>query len=91
MTRSSLLLALVFLASCASTNGTISVSIKVEPMENHEQYLFDVMVEKDDGVLANPRILVKAGETGMCQIGRKGEEELILNVLAIDREQESIQ
>ncbi|MCH2143869.1 MAG: hypothetical protein MK082_01855 [Phycisphaerales bacterium] len=91
MIRSSLLLALVLLASCASTNRTISVSIKVEPMENHEQYLFDVMVEEDDGILANPRILVKAGETGMCQIGREGEEELILNVLAIDREQESIQ
>ena len=89
MSRSVLLAAIACLVGCASPpERTLSVSVRVEASEDHDQYLFDVMVEEDGSLVANPKVLVKEGQEGRCQIGRNDNDELVLNVIAINHHEE---
>ena len=89
MARASWLLGAAFLMGCTSPDVSVSVAVKVEPTENHEQYLFDVMVESDGELIAHPKILVEEGQPGEVRIEQDGGGKFVLNVVASGPGQES--
>ena len=89
MARGSWFLGVVFLVGCTTPDVSVSVAVKVEPTENHEQYLFDVMIESDGELLAHPKILVEEGQPGEVRIEQEGGGKIVLNVIASGPGQES--
>lgn len=84
-----LLPALTGITGCSTPAESLSISVTVQPMEELDQYLFDVMVERGGQPLAAPRLLVPAGETGSLTVGLGEGGTLSLDVTSIVNEKES--